>query len=52
MEKQIRWGFLGCGNVVRKKSGDAFRSVPNSTISAIMRRDAARYFGASFWCDT
>ena len=58
MKKQIRWGFLGCGNVVRKKSGGAFRSVPNSTISAIMRRDlaaaedAARYFGAPFWCDT
>jgi len=58
MEKQIRWGFLGCGNVVRKKSGEAFRAVPHSTISAIMRRDiaaaeeAARHFGAPIWCDT
>lgn len=54
----IRWGFLGCGKVVRKKSGEAFRSVPHSTIGAIMRRDiagakeAARHFGAAFWCDT
>ena len=58
MEKQVRWGFLGCGNVVRKKSGEAFRCVPNSTINAIMRRDiaaaedAARHFGAPVWCNT
>ena len=58
MDKQIRWGFLGCGNVVRKKSGEAFRAVPYSTIGAIMRRDltaaeeAARHFGAPYWCDT
>lgn len=58
MEKQIRWGFLGCGNVVRKKSGEAFRAVPNSTIQAIMRRDpaaaeeAARQFGAARWCSS
>ena len=57
MEKQIRWGFLGCGNVVQKKSGEAFRAVPHSTIGAIMRRDldaaekAARHFGAPLWCD-
>lgn len=57
MKKQIRWGFLGCGNVVRKKSGDAFRAVAHSTIGAIMRRDldaaekAARHFGAPLWCD-
>ena len=58
MDKQIRWGFLGCGNVVRKKSGEAFRSVPYSTIAAIMRRDlsaaedAARYFGAESFCSS
>lgn len=58
MEKQIRWGFLGCGNVVRKKSGEAFRSVPNSTIAAIMRRDpaaaeeAAQHFGAKIFCSS
>lgn len=58
MEKQIRWGFLGCGNVVRKKSGEAFRSLPNSTVQAVMRRDpaaaeaAAAHFGAPRWCDS
>lgn len=58
MEKQIRWGFLGCGNVVRKKSGEAFRAVPHSTIAAIMRRDpegareAAAFFGAETACST
>lgn len=58
MNDQIRWGFLGCGNVVRKKSGEAFRAVPGSTIHAIMRRDltaaeeAARHFGAPVFCDT
>ena len=39
MDKKIRWGFLGCGKVVQKKSGEAFRRVPNSEISVIMRRD-------------
>ena len=58
MDKQIRWGFLGCGNVVRKKSGEAFRAVAHSAISTIMRRDlaaaeeAAHHFGAPHWCDT
>ena len=58
MKKQIRWGFLGCGKVVQKKSGDAFRTVPGSTIHTIMRRDittaeaAARHFDAPFWCST
>lgn len=58
MEKIIRWGFLGCGKVVHKKSGDAFRNVPNSRIEAIMRRDmgsakaSAEHFGAPCWCDS
>lgn len=53
---KIRWGFIGCGKVVQKKSGDAFRNVPNSTIAAIMRRDldaakaSAEHFGAPGWC--
>ena len=57
MEKTIRWGFLGCGKVVHSKSGNAFRSVPHSTIGAIRRRDltaakqAAEYFDAPYWCD-
>lgn len=57
MKKSIRWGFLGCGKVVQKKSGDAFRNVPNSEIAVIMRRDlnaakeSAEHFGAPKWCD-
>ena len=57
MSKIIRWGFLGCGKVVRTKSGDAFRNVPNSTIEVIRRRnldaakESAEYFGAPHWCD-
>ena len=57
MSKIIRWGFLGCGKVVRTKSGDAFRNVPNSTIEVIRRRnldaakESAEYFGAPYWCD-
>lgn len=55
-DKKIRWGFLGCGKVVQKKSGDAFCTVPNSEIAVIMRRDpeaakiAAEHFGALKWC--
>ena len=58
MKDTIRWGFLGCGKVVHKKSGDSFRNVPNSTISVIMRRDlesaiaSAEHFGAPQWCDS
>ncbi len=58
MAKKIRWGFLGCGKVVQKKSGEAFRSVPNSEIAVIMRRDlaaakeSAERFGAPVWCDS
>ena len=58
MNRTIRWGFLGCGKVVQKKSGDSFRNVPNSNISVIMRRSledakaSAEYFGAPQWCDS
>ena len=26
--KEIRWGFIGCGEVTEKKSGPAFNLVP------------------------
>lgn len=57
MKNIIRWGFLGCGRVVQKKSGDAFRNVANSTIEVIMRRDmdaakaSAEHFNAPYWCN-
>lgn len=38
----IRWGILGCGDVTERKSGPAFNAVPESSLVAVMRRDAAR----------
>jgi predicted dehydrogenase len=55
--ENIRWGFIGCGDVVQRKSGPAFNDVSDSSISAIMRRDlesakeSAEMFGASHWYD-
>ena len=37
--EQIKWGLIGCGNVVENKSGPAFNTTENSSIFAIMRRD-------------
>ncbi|MBR9912990.1 MAG: Gfo/Idh/MocA family oxidoreductase [Gammaproteobacteria bacterium] len=39
-EATIRWGIIGCGDVCEVKSGPAFSKVPNSTLHAVMRRDA------------
>ena len=36
--KQIRWGFIGCGEVTEKKSGPAFSLVPGSSVVAVMSR--------------
>ena len=41
MEK-INWGIIGCGDVTELKSGPAFNKVPNSSLIAVMRRDAAK----------
>lgn len=40
--KNIRWGFIGCGEVTEKKSGPAFREVAGSEIVAVMSRDRER----------
>jgi predicted dehydrogenase len=40
--KQINWGIIGCGNVTELKSGPAFNKVENSSLVAVMRRDAAK----------
>lgn len=40
--KEIKWGFIGCGNVTEKKSGPAFNKVEGSTIIAVMRRTASK----------
>ena len=39
---QINWGILGCGDVTEVKSGPAFKKVTNSTIEAVMRRNAQK----------
>ncbi|TWF42858.1 putative dehydrogenase [Chitinophaga polysaccharea] len=38
----IKWGIIGCGDVTEVKSGPAFNKVPNSSLVAVMRRDAAK----------
>ena len=42
MINQITWGILGCGDVTEVKSGPAFNKVKNSSLIAVMRRDAAK----------
>lgn len=41
MEK-INWGIIGCGDVTEIKSGPAFNKVKNSSLVAVMRRDAEK----------
>ena len=38
---KINWGIIGCGDVTEVKSGPAFNKVKNSSLVAVMRRDAA-----------
>jgi predicted dehydrogenase len=38
----IKWGIIGCGNVTEFKSGPAFNKVANSSLIAVMRRDAEK----------
>ena len=37
--KNIRWGFIGCGEVTEKKSGPAFSMIEGSEVVAVMSRD-------------
>lgn len=36
--KEIKWGFIGCGEVTEKKSGPAFNEVEGSQVVAVMSR--------------
>jgi predicted dehydrogenase len=36
----IKWGIIGCGDVTEVKSGPAFNKVANSSLHAVMRRNA------------
>ncbi|MCR4994859.1 MAG: Gfo/Idh/MocA family oxidoreductase [Bacteroidales bacterium] len=40
--KEVRWGFIGCGEVTEKKSGPAFGRIPGSRVVAVMSRNAER----------
>ena len=40
--ESIRWGIIGCGDVTEIKSGPAFNKVNNSSLVAVMRRDASK----------
>jgi len=44
--KEIKWGFIGCGEVTEKKSGPAFNEVAGSKVVAVMSRseDKARSY--------
>ena len=39
---QVKWGFIGCGEVTEKKSGPAFNLVDGSEVVAVMSRNAAK----------
>ena len=41
-QEPIRWGMIGCGDVTEMKSGPAFNKVPNSSLQAVMSRNADR----------
>ena len=44
--KNLKWGFIGCGEVTEKKSGPAFSEVEGSEVVAVMCRhghSASRY---------
>jgi predicted dehydrogenase len=38
--KKINWGIIGCGDVTELKSGPAFNKIKNSSLIAVMRRNA------------
>jgi len=38
----IRWGLIGCGAVTEVKSGPGFQNAADSSLVAVMRRDAAK----------
>ena len=40
--KEISWGFIGCGEVTEKKSGPAFNQIDGSHIEAVMSRNTEK----------
>lgn len=41
-EKTIKWGFIGCGEATKKKSGPAFQVVEHSKVVAVMSRELSK----------
>ena len=41
-EKIIKWGFIGCGEVTKYKSGPAFQKIEHSEVVAVMSRDISK----------
>ena len=37
--KEVKWGFIGCGEVTERKSGPAFSLIPGSSVVAVMSRN-------------
>lgn len=56
-EEIIKWGFIGCGEVTKTKSGPAFESIEHSEVVAVMSRDGdkakayAQERGIARWYD-
>lgn len=57
IEKEVRWGIIGCGDVTEVKSGPGFQLAENSKLVAVMRRngelakDYAERHHVSKWYD-
>lgn len=58
IEKNIRWGIIGCGDVTEVKSGPAYQNIEGFEIIAVMRRNeekasdyAKRHQIAKFYTD-
>ena len=53
--RTVRWGIVGCGDVVARKSGSAFEKARNSRLVSVMRRSSdlaeefARERGIPHW---
>ena len=41
-KKIIKWGFIGCGEVTKYKSGPAFQKIENSEVEAVMSRNGEK----------
>lgn len=42
VKKEIKWGFIGCGEVTEKKSGPAFGKIAGSSVVAVMSRNTEK----------